>query len=92
MVAPSALWSPPLYCGRPLCTVVAPYALWSPTSMQCGPLVSSWTDVWSPITSMVVYYAFTLPLGVSTFSLGTQLVVESSLWSPTIVLLHGEHL
>ena len=35
----TAVWSPPLLRGRPLCCLVAPFAVWSPLSAVWSPLL-----------------------------------------------------
>ena len=37
VVAPYAVWSPPMQTGRPLCKLVAPYANWSPPMQNWSP-------------------------------------------------------
>lgn len=95
IVADKHNWSREVTCGRLDYSMVTPSLLYDrlvPPGLLDNRSGPSWTAVWSPTSSVVAHSASTFPLDVSTFLLGSQLVVEISLWSPTIVFLHGEPL
>ena len=63
LVTPFAPWSPPMLCGRPLCSVVAPFEVWSPPLLSGHHLCYLVTTyaIWSPLMQCGAPYAASLP-------------------------------
>ena len=89
MVADKHNWSREVTCGHLDCSMVAPSLVYDrrvPPGLFGRSQGPFWIAVWSPTFSVVAHSDSIPSFGASTLLLGTPLVVESSLWSPTIVL------